>query len=539
MEWDFRDQLQAVQRQITSDGQGGGKTCYQYDAGGQRVRKVTVNQQGACTSERVYLGEFELYREYNPATGDKELERETLHILDDQQRVALVETLTLENRKRVEKPVPFRRYQFGNHLGSASLELDEQAEPIAYEEYYPYGSTAYQALRRNTKTPRRYRYTGKERDEESGLYYYGARYYAPWLGRWISFDPLGLIDGPNAYEYARSSPNNLFDGDGHAPESKKKVSKMGDMKQYHKQGKATKGLDGKRSEHEHVKSRAIQKQLQPGYNDSHYGKSPTLTEPFDMAREKTPTDNRLARELEDAQRNGEPIPDDLRDQVTAEGAARRTIEARDRAIAKRTAAGQPVDDLLAVTDERIKVCAALQEHAGPAASAQDVGRFVDLEKVETGFNACFENNVTPADPPPGAAQSVPDQSPTDNAPPPLEDPKGANSVKPQRGFAVPEVMASNVIFALGAINSLLLIGIAIMDSDSKGSPQPLVEESARQVGGWGGGMIATAVGTALGLSFLQILGIGFVGAMLGTAFMETVTHEPTENQVQNGTPYPP
>jgi RHS repeat-associated protein len=37
--------------------------------------------------------------------------------------------------------------------------------------------------------PKRYRYTGKERDEESGLYYYGARYYAAWLGRWTSVDP--------------------------------------------------------------------------------------------------------------------------------------------------------------------------------------------------------------------------------------------------------------------------------------------------------------------------------------------------------------
>ena len=39
------------------------------------------------------------------------------------------------------------RYQFGNHLGSASLELDDQAQIISYEEYTPYGSTSYQAVR--------------------------------------------------------------------------------------------------------------------------------------------------------------------------------------------------------------------------------------------------------------------------------------------------------------------------------------------------------------------------------------------------------
>ena len=70
------------------------------------------------------------------------------------------------------------RYQFGNHLGSASLELDDQAQIISYEEYTPYGSTSYQAVRSQTVTPERYRYTGKERDEENGLYYHGARYYA-------------------------------------------------------------------------------------------------------------------------------------------------------------------------------------------------------------------------------------------------------------------------------------------------------------------------------------------------------------------------
>ena len=91
-----------------------------------------------------------------------------------------------------QAPRQLIRYQFGNHLGSASLELDEQAQIISYEEYSPYGSTTYQAVRSQTETPKRYRYTGKERDEESGLYYHGARYYAPWLGRWVSCDPKGL-----------------------------------------------------------------------------------------------------------------------------------------------------------------------------------------------------------------------------------------------------------------------------------------------------------------------------------------------------------
>jgi hypothetical protein len=44
---------------------------------------------------------------------------------------------------------------------------------------------------------KRYRYTGKERDDSSGLCYYGARYLALWLARWISPDSAGAVDGLN------------------------------------------------------------------------------------------------------------------------------------------------------------------------------------------------------------------------------------------------------------------------------------------------------------------------------------------------------
>ena len=75
------------------------------------------------------------------------------------------------------------------------LELDDQSNIITYEEYFPFGTTSYQAVASQTDLPKRYRYTGKERDEENDLYYHGARYYAPWLGRWTACDPAGLADG--------------------------------------------------------------------------------------------------------------------------------------------------------------------------------------------------------------------------------------------------------------------------------------------------------------------------------------------------------
>lgn len=213
MQWDFRDQLQMTQRQAVnpSDEDGverqGERTWYVYDTGGQRVRKVTELSSGQIKDERIYLGGFEVYRRQ----GMNPLVRETLHIMDDKKRIALIETRTEGSDPSPQQLV---RYQFDNHLGSASLELDDKAQIISYEEYTPYGSTSFQAVRNQTETPKRYRYTGQERDEESGLYYHGARYYVPWLGRWASSDPSGLTDGANLYSYVNSNPTVKIDSSG-------------------------------------------------------------------------------------------------------------------------------------------------------------------------------------------------------------------------------------------------------------------------------------------------------------------------------------
>jgi RHS repeat-associated protein len=99
------------------------------------------------------------------------------------------------------------RYQYGNHLGSVGLELDGNAAVISYEEYHPYGTTAYQANNREVRaTAKRYRYTGMERDEETGLSYHTARYYLPWLGRWTAADPLGIRAGLHFYGFVGNRP---------------------------------------------------------------------------------------------------------------------------------------------------------------------------------------------------------------------------------------------------------------------------------------------------------------------------------------------
>jgi RHS repeat-associated protein len=214
MRWDFSDQLQMTSRQAVNpaDADGvqheGERTWFVYDSTGRRVRKVTELPAGQVKEERIYLGGFEIYRK----EGVNPLVRETLHITDDRQRIGVVETRTAGN----EPGVPGRiiRYEFGNHLGSASLELDDQAQIISYEEYTPYGSTSYHAVRSQVETPKRYRYSGKERDDETGFYYHGARYYAPWIGRWTSCDPSGLTEGLNLYVALRDSPVNRHDANG-------------------------------------------------------------------------------------------------------------------------------------------------------------------------------------------------------------------------------------------------------------------------------------------------------------------------------------
>ena len=121
-------------------------------------------------------------------------------------------------------PVAVIRYQYDNHLGSASLELDENANIISYEEYHPFGTTSYRSGRTETETSqKRYKYVGKERDEETGLYYYGFRYYAAWLCRFVSVDSL-QFEYPHytPYQYAGNKPISYIDLDGLEEDKPKK-----------------------------------------------------------------------------------------------------------------------------------------------------------------------------------------------------------------------------------------------------------------------------------------------------------------------------
>ena len=205
LRWDYRDMIHRVNLG------GGGQAYYNYDSSKQRSRK-RIERIGSTVEERFYLGGMELYRRW---VGSRLIEEiETHHLFADDQRVLIVEDVRQTDNTDLGTGILYR-YQYGNHLGSVGLELNEEAQPISYEEYHPYGTTAYQAKNAMIRaTAKRYRYTGMERDEETGLSYHTARYYAPWLGRWCSVDPQFLVDGNNLYRFSRNNPLNLIDTSG-------------------------------------------------------------------------------------------------------------------------------------------------------------------------------------------------------------------------------------------------------------------------------------------------------------------------------------
>ena len=203
--WSYRNTLSSltfVQRtEADSDAQ-----FFNYDATGKRVRKVTETLVGSSTQfeETLYFGGFEISRRRQGTNVSEVLHRIRL---EDGERSFVERLEWIVGTPPSGVPNPQNRYQLTDFLGSATLEISADGSLISYEEYAPYGATVYAAgpsLREVSL--KQYRYSGKERDARSGLYYYGARYYAPWLGRWLSPDPAGTLDGLNLYAFVGGNP---------------------------------------------------------------------------------------------------------------------------------------------------------------------------------------------------------------------------------------------------------------------------------------------------------------------------------------------
>jgi RHS repeat-associated protein len=107
-------------------------------------------------------------------------------------------------------------FYHSDHLGSSSLITDGTGALVQHIEYVPFGETFIDERNGSWSTP--YLFNGKEKDEETGLHYYGARYYDSRLGVWLSVDPLAeKYPNWSSYVYTFNCPVNYTDPDGKKP----------------------------------------------------------------------------------------------------------------------------------------------------------------------------------------------------------------------------------------------------------------------------------------------------------------------------------
>lgn len=235
--WNYLNQVANViniAREITNPETGNVETLndgeyYQYNTNGTRVRKVTEQVMNGGTqilyTEKIYLGSYQQTRSWTapvdvtPNSNNVAIqsEKKTLMINDGSAPVLITHVWVIAppHQSEISAGEVQYRYQICNTLDSVTIEVNEDATVLSYEQYYVYGGTSFTLARSQLEAAsKELRFCGKERDQTTGLYYYGARYYAEWLCRWISPDPAGPVDGPNLYEYVSSNPVNYNDPTG-------------------------------------------------------------------------------------------------------------------------------------------------------------------------------------------------------------------------------------------------------------------------------------------------------------------------------------
>lgn len=203
--WNALDQLRQITLLKRNNALADDQEAYLYSLGERVSKRLETHSVGASHFQQVrYLPGLEI------RTRDSGEELHVIILPDN------VRCLHWRSAPPADVANNQLRYSLGDHLGSSATELDEQARVLSQETYYPFGGTAiWLPHSKSAGDYKTIRYSGKEMDV-SGLYYYGARYYAPWLQRWVSADPAGDVDGLNLYLMVVNNPITNIDSDGRA-----------------------------------------------------------------------------------------------------------------------------------------------------------------------------------------------------------------------------------------------------------------------------------------------------------------------------------
>jgi RHS repeat-associated protein len=202
-------------------GEGGGAYTKHYFAGTQRVSSKIGTTEN--------LGDY-LYDWFTQGTGGPiDVIGSSFGVLENAEQgvVQVYDELGIEAPEYDSSPVfiPVQSFVHGaneneiywfhpDHLGSTSYITNLLGEVSQHMEYFAFGETFLQEHRSSNNSP--YKFNGKELDEETGWYYYGARYYDPRVSVWLSVDPL-MEQTMQSYQYAYQNPLKYVDPTGKDP----------------------------------------------------------------------------------------------------------------------------------------------------------------------------------------------------------------------------------------------------------------------------------------------------------------------------------
>ena len=213
LEWNADNQLRSI-----VDTKEGLFHSYVYDHTGERIlKRYGSAQSGYVNGKNVgTLYDFgDSYSAYASAYFVENNNGYTKHYYAGATRlVSKIGEDYYENNELVPtgKEEKEQYFYFQDHLGSSTYITDLNGDIAQYAAYTPYGEMFREY---HNVTP--YRFNGKELDTETGLYYYGARYYNPSTALWLGVDPLASkYPGVSPYVYCMSNPVKYVDPDGRA-----------------------------------------------------------------------------------------------------------------------------------------------------------------------------------------------------------------------------------------------------------------------------------------------------------------------------------